>query len=211
MTRLQHANDEVFTPSEVGLMRDTEFFHAKARIMAKVRQQLEATHAALKRELTGVDLLAPSDLDLGKHQFVKGENLDAFPYQYVDFPKHFTGDEKFTFRTLFWWGHHFVFAMVLEGKDLLQYKRNLINRYREIAEREIHISLAPTLWEWRSGTGYTLPLTADRKPEVGAVLSGRTAFKLVRFLPCDDPAVASGRVPAIACEALRAILPVIRP
>ena len=204
-------SDGFFTPEEVRLIKDEEFFHAKARIMDKVRAQLQATHAALKNELTGVDLLAPPDFDLRKHQFVKGEHLDAFPYQYLDFPKHFVGDEKFTFRTLFWWGHHFVFAIVLQGEHLLRYKQNLINRYREVAERGIHLSLAPTVWEWRSGTGYTLALTDDRKPEVSAVLTGRASFKLARFLPHDDRAVASGTIPAMACEALRAILPVIRP
>ena len=191
-------------------MSDRDFFHAKARIMAKVREQLEATYLELKQELSGVKLLAPSDLDLAKHQLVKGEHLDAFPYQYLDFPKHFVGEEKFTFRTLFWWGHHFAFAMVLQGEPLLRYKQNLINRYREVADRGVHLTLGPNLWEWRSGAGYTLSLTADRKPEVSAVLDGRESFKLARFLPHDDPVVASGAIPAAAREAFRAILPVIR-
>lgn len=203
--------DAFFTPDEISLIRDTEFFHAKARIMAKVRGQLEATYAALKQELAGSELLAPPDFDLSRHQLVKGEHLGDCPYQYLDFPKHFIGEEKFTFRTLFWWGHHVVFALILEGEQLLQYKQNLINRYREVAERDIHLSLTPSLWEWRAGAGYTLPLTADRKPEVSAVLTGRASFKLARFLPCDDPAITSGEVPTAACETFRAILPVIRP
>ncbi len=200
----------LFSPEEIALIKDAEFFQIKAGIMTKIREQLEATHAELKRELAGLPLLAPVELDLGKHQFVKGEHLHDFPYQYLDFPKHFSGDEKFTFRTLFWWGHHFVFAIMLQGERLLQYKHNLINRYREVADRGIQLTLAPSLWEWRAGTGYTLPLTGDRKPEVGAVLAGRESFKLSRFLPHNDPAVASGAVPSVACDTLRAILPVIR-
>ena len=206
-----NAEPALFSQEEIDLIKDQKFFHAKARIMAKVRDQLVATHAALKREVARAELLTPPDFDLARYQLVKGEHLGDFPYQYLDFPKHFMGDEKFTFRTLFWWGHHFVFAVILEGARLLQYKQNIINRYREVAEQGIHLSLAPSLWEWRADTGYTLPLTADRKPEVSAVLTGRASFKLARFLPCDDPAVGSGGLPTMACETFRAILPVIRP
>jgi len=200
----------LFTPEEIGLIADTEFFRAKARIMAKIRGQMEAIYAGLQEELAGEVLLTPPGFDPAKHQFVKGEHLEEFPYQYLDYPKHFSGDDKFTFRTLFWWGHHFVFALILEGEGLLRYKQNFINRYREVAERDVDLCLGPTPWEWRRGAGYTLALTAERKPEVSAVLSDRRFFKLARFLRCDDPAVASGRVPDIAREGFRAMLPVIR-
>src|SRR5574341_849633 len=184
-----------FTAEEVSLIQDAEFFRAKARIMTKIRGQLEAVHAGLREELAGQDLLAPSGFDPTKCQFVKGEHLENCPYQYLDYPKHFSGDEKFTFRTLFWWGHHYVFALILEGEGLPQYKQNLINRYRAIADRDICLCLGPSPWDWRRGVGYTLALTGDRRPEVSAVLSGRRFFKVARFLPHAEAAVASGRVP----------------
>lgn len=200
----------LFTPEEIGLIADAGFFRSKARIMAKVRTLLESVHAGLQEELSGVELSAPAGFDPGKCQLVKGEHLHDFPYQYLDFPKHFSGDEKFTFRTLFWWGHHFVFALILEGEGLLRYKQNLITRYREVADREVCLCLGPTPWEWRRGEGRTLALTGDRRADVGAVLSGRRFFKLARFVPLDDPAVSSGRVTVVAREAFRAMLPVIR-
>jgi hypothetical protein len=203
--------EDRFTPEEMVLVADRQFFPAKARIMAKVRQVLEAVQAGLKADLAGVELLAPPGFDPAKVQFVKGEHLEQFPYQYLDCPKHFAGDEKFTFRSLFWWGHHFIFALILEGDHLLRYKRNLINRYHEVAGRELHLSLAPTPWEWNYGEGYTLPITHDRKPEVSAVLAGRKFVKLARYIALDDPAVRESRVPEIAREAWRAILPIVTP
>jgi hypothetical protein len=198
-----------FTPDELALIADERFFLAKARVMAKVRGLLEEMRPAVERELAGVELLAPPGFDPKKFQLVKGEHLDACPYQYLDFPKHFAGDEKFTFRTLFWWGHHFVFALILEGAGLLRYKQNLINRYHAVAGRGIHLSLGPTPWEWRCGDGYTLALTHERKSQTAAVLSGRRFVKLGRFVPPDDPAVREGRLVEVGCEALRALLPVI--
>ncbi len=199
----------LFTPDEIALVADEKFFRAKAAITPKVCALLEAVHAALKQELAGAPLITPSGFDPDKYQYVKGEHLEDYPYQYLDFPKHFDGDTKFTFRTLFWWGHHVVFALILEGEGLLRYKQNLINRYREVADRDLCLCLSPTPWEWKQGQGYTLSLTRDRKPEVAAVLSDRPFFKLARFVPLDDPLVRRGRLVEAGRTALRAVLPVV--
>lgn len=201
----------LFTPDELSLMADEKFFRAKAKVMKKVRSTLDELYAVLKSELASTDLLAPKDFDPSRFQFVKGEHLEDFPYQYLDFPKHFFDDNKFTFRSLFWWGHHFVFALILEGEGLLRYKRNLINRYHDMAGRHLCLCLGPSLWEWKRGEGYTLPLTHDRKSEVAAVLSDRPFFKVARFIGLDDPAVSEGQIVEIGRETFRAVLPIITP
>jgi hypothetical protein len=197
------------TPEEVKLVADREFFKVKAAVTPKVRAMLEAVHAALRQELAGVPLIAPTGFDPDKCQYVKGEHLEDFPYQYLDFPKHFADGNAFTFRTLFWWGHYVVFALILEGEGLGSYKQNLINRYGQVAGRDLHLCLSPTPWEWKQGQGYTLPLARDRKSEVAAVLSNRPFFKLARFVPIDDPVVREGRLAQAGREAFGALLPVI--
>jgi hypothetical protein len=203
------ADPSPLTPDEIKLVADREFFKIKAAITSKIRAMLESVHDALRQELAGVPLIAPAGFDPDKRQFVKGEHLEDCPYQYLDFPKHFEGDDKFTFRTLFWWGHHVVFALILEGEGLRQHKQNLINRYGQLAGRDLHLGLSPTPWEWKQGQGYTLPLTRDRKSEVAAVLSNRPFFKLARFVPMDDPLILRGRLAQAGQEAFRAMLPVI--
>ncbi|HHZ82507.1 MAG TPA: hypothetical protein EYN18_09785 [Nitrospirales bacterium] len=190
-------------------MGDQTFFQAKAAIMQKVRSTLEAVHVALQAELEGIDLLAPVGFEPTACQFVKGEHLDHYPYQYLDFPKHFVRKEKFTFRSLFWWGHHFVFAVILEGENLTRYKKNLINRYSEVADRSIYLCLGHSLWEWRYGAGYTLELTSDRRTETAAVLTHRPFFKLARFIPMNDPLVAQGKLVVAGRDALHSLIPVI--
>lgn len=199
----------LFTPEELALLADRRFFPAKARITAKLRHHLEAIQAGLTPEVRDDGWIVPRHFDPARFQFVKGEHLEEFPYQYLDFPKHFAGDDMLTFRSLCWWGHHVVFAMILGGEHLLRYKRNLINRYHQVADRELHISLAPTPWEWKAGEGYTLPVTHDRKPEVSAVLAGRQFLKLARYLPLDGPVVSEGRLPAVARETFLALRPIL--
>jgi hypothetical protein len=200
-----------FTPDEVKLISDAEFFRAKARIMKKVRGMLEEVYTGLLEDVKMVELSAPGGFDPRKFQFVKGEHLDDFPYQYLDFPKHFEGDNKFTFRSLFWWGHHFIFAFILEGEGLLRYKQNLVNRYHLVAGRDLYLSLGPSPWEWKKGEGYTLPVSHDHKSQVSAVLSGRRFFKLTRFVPYDHPSISDGCLAEVGRETFRSMLPVITP
>ena len=136
-----------FTEEETTLLTDAQFFRKKAKITEKIRGQLEATREALKIELSQCTLLSPPEFDPACMQFVRGEHLEEFPYQYLDCPKHFHGKEKCTFRTLFWWGHHVACAWILEGSLVKQYKKHLIDRFHSIAGRGVELSIAPTLWE----------------------------------------------------------------
>jgi hypothetical protein len=205
------ADPVVFTPDELRLLGDEQFFRAKARIMTKMKAILEGVHGGLQKELKGAELLAPEGFNPGAHQFVKGEHLEDFPYQYLDFFKHFDGEVKFTYRTLLWWGHHIVFALILEGGRLAQYKKSLMNRYGDVADKGLSLCLGGSPWEWKRGEGYTMELTWERKSELMALLDRRTFVKLARFVPLDDPSVLEGRVPELGAATLRQLLPVITP
>jgi len=198
-----------FTDEEAALLADAAFFHKKARISGKIRAQLEGVRAALKEEVSRIALPELPDCDLSSTQLVKGEHLEAFPYQYLDCPKHFHGSEKRTFRTLVWWGHHVAWAWILEGTLMRQYKKRLVDQFHVIAGRQLELSLAPTLWEWKQGEGFTLPITHDRKAQIAAVLAERTILKVVRFLPFDDPRVRAGALPELSRDAFLAMLPIV--
>lgn len=200
-----------FTDEESTLLTDAQFFRKKAAITTKIRAMLEATHGALQHELTGLSLVVPPDFDPNLHQLVKGEHLEDFPYQYLDCPKHFSGANKFTFRTLVWWGHHVTCALLLEGSEIGRYKRQLLGRFHQLAGRDLELSLAPSLWEWRRGEGYTLPITHDRKAQIAAVLAERSFLKVVRCVPLGDSRVREGQLAQMACETFRSMHPLVTP
>jgi len=200
-----------FTDEESALLRDAQFFRKKAKISDKIRGQLESTHEALQEELRRTTLIVPPDFDPSRHQFVKGEHLEEFPYQYLDCPKHFEGGEKCTFRSLFWWGHHAVFAWILEGSLIKRYKKNLVDRFHQLAGQDLELSTAPTLWEWKRGEGFTLPLRHDRKAQVAAVSAERTYLKIERFVPLDEARIRAGALPELARQAFQAMVPLMAP
>jgi hypothetical protein len=198
-----------FTDDEVALLADEHVFRKKAAITAKIRAQLGATLGALRTELAGVPLVTPPGFNPDIHQLVKGEHLEDFPYQYVDYPKHFDGANKFTFRTLVWWGHHVSFALILEGAEMRRYKKHFVDRFHQLAGHELELSLAPTLWEWKRGEGYTLPITHDRKARLAAVLAERSILKIIRCVPLNDARIQTGQLPQLSCESVRAMLPLV--
>ena len=198
-----------FTPHEIAHLADTDFFRTKSLIAEKVRKTLKELHTTFQIELADQDLLAPEGFDPEAVQFVKGEHLEDFPYQYLDFPRFYSREEKFAFRSLFWWGHHVVFSLILEGSLIRQYKQNLINRYSTLSDKRVCLCLSPSLWEWKAGAGYTLELTQDRKSEVAAVLANRSFFKLARFIPMNDPLIQTGEIVSEGQSVFRAMLSTI--
>lgn len=200
-----------FTTEESALMADQQFFRAKAQIMAKVRDSLQALQPVLKAEVVASKLITPPGFDATKSQLVKGEHLEDCPYQYLDCPKHFVGDEKFTFRTLFWWGHHVALALILEGGAIKRYKKNLVDRFHAVAGQGLELSQAPTLWEWKRGEGYTLPIAHDGKARIAAIVAERSFLKIVRFVAFDDPRLCAQDWSGLGLETFRALRPIVIP
>ena len=84
-----------------------------------------------------------------------------------------------------------------------------MDRFHQLAGQGLELSLAPTLWEWKRGEGYTLPITHDRKAQIAAVVAERSFLKIVRFLPFPDPRIQLGQMPEFSRETFRAILPIV--
>jgi hypothetical protein len=191
------------TGHERQLLQDTTFFPAKAAIAEKVKHWLTELRDELRLELESTTLLAPAGLDCRQGQLVKGEHLLDFPYHYLDFPKYFSQGEMFAYRTLVWWGHHVVFALILQGSNLARYKANLLTAYDQLADRELSLLLTDTPWEWRRGEDYLLPLQRANHDVVKAALAKRPFLKLHRIVSFDHPAIVDGRLAEEGVETFR--------
>ena len=200
-----------FTADELAVLADRDFFRKKAAVTIKLRHVLEQLHLRLEAEIASQPLLVPEGFDPKAKQFVKGEHLENFPYQYVDFPRFYTREDKFAFRSLIWWGHHFIFALIVEGRLVKHYRHNLFNRFSDVADRHLCVCLSPSLWEWKTGPGYTLAITQRHRSEIAAALDHRTCFKIARFIPIDHQTVETGKILIEGLKAFQAVLPIIMP
>jgi len=199
------------TQDEWSVFANQEFFLKKAVISAKLKRTLEQLHLALQPELAAHPLLAPGDFDSESVQFVKGEHLEDCPYQYLDFPRYYTRQDKLAFRSLCWWGHHLVFALIVEGPLVKRYRVNLFNRFSEVADRQLSLCISSSLWEWKAGPGFTVDITLNNRSEIAAALDRRTFFKIARFIPTQDLEAATDHIIDAGVTTFRAILPIITP
>jgi hypothetical protein len=90
-----------------------------------------------------------------------------------------------------------------------RYKKHLVDRFHSIAGQELELSIAPTLWEWKRGEGYTLPITHDRRAQIAAVVAERSYLKIIRFMTVDDARVKGGELDAVSRQAFRAMRPIV--
>ena len=183
-----------FDPNERSVIQDTRFFHTKAIVTRKVKQMLHQLHKVFQEELAPSGLLMTEGVDTESGQFVKGEHLLDYPYQYLDFPKLFTQEEKFAFRTLFWWGHFMVFSWILEGRHLEHYKTNLIEGYDRLADQGLFLLMTETPWEWRKAPDLLLEMRKGNRNEVIAAIKNRSFLKIHRYLDFDSPGFVNGTI-----------------
>ena len=190
-------------------MRDAGLMARKEAVIEKVKATFGAVKEALKSGLDPAGYLAPEGADFTQGQVSNGDRFQGMPWVYLDFPKYFSHDAIFTFRSFFWWGHGFVFALMLAGPSLTQYKANLRRAYDRLADHGLHLSLARDPWEWRQGEGYTIDLTGANRAAVEAALPDRPFLKLQSVLGFEsnrdhagldeDAVVQAGRRAFIRC------------
>ena len=200
-----------WSTEELEALQTTRLFQIKGTIIKKVWSHFESLRDALREEVGSEPLLAPSEIDLHKGQVAKGENHLLLPFVYLDFPKYFSHDEKCTYRTFFWGGNYVVYALILEGSYLADYKIRIKRHYDRLAQGSIHLAITPDPWEWRRGTPYTLPLTPENQKIVEAVLEERSSLKLERFLDLNAPSFREGNLLMEGVHTFRLLKPILLP
>ncbi|MFN3346119.1 MAG: hypothetical protein ACK412_10770 [Chloroherpetonaceae bacterium] len=153
----------IFFADEIALLSNPYFFEQKTRATEKLKYVMEQTREALLAEIRPQELLAPSTTDFLKGQIAKGENYEGYPYVMLDFPKQFSKESIFTFRTLFWYGHSLIFSIILAGEHLEHYRTNFERHYDSLCNATLYFGI-DDVWDWREHAA--LLLTKENKADL---------------------------------------------
>ncbi|MGQ9806215.1 MAG: hypothetical protein ACUVRP_09080 [Chlorobiales bacterium] len=137
-----------FHDDELALLSNPHFFEKKLQATQKLKDLMEQIRVALLDEIRPQELLAPSTTDFFKGQIAKGENYEGYPYVMLDFPKQFSKESIFTFRTLFWYGHSLIFSIILAGAHLQAYRQNFERHYEGLCKAGLYFGIED-VWDWR--------------------------------------------------------------
>jgi hypothetical protein len=119
----------IFTSYENSIMQDAEFLLSKRVVNAKI----EEIWLLLKAEIQPLcdAFLQNKNISgsFGPYKISKGENYKGLPYTVLDYPRHYSKTDIFAYRAMFWWGHGYIFTMLLQGKYLDSFRQNIIDNY----------------------------------------------------------------------------------
>jgi hypothetical protein len=171
------------TAKELELVTDKDFLLAKARIMEKLCALMGTVQAELKLAIEKSSFFFPRDVDIVQGKISKGENYHSLPWIMLDYPKHFSKNDIFAFRTMFLWGSEFSCTLHLQGKYLESYRAALVKSSPAFEQQhDIYICVHETPWEHHFGEDNYVPVNWLSEKDVQDLLDTKTFIKLSRRL-----------------------------
>lgn len=192
-----------FREDERQLISDREFFERKLAITEKIRDIYSDLRGRLKEVLRPEAYLAPPGVDYTQGKLSGGEHHFDLPYIFLDFPRLFSRSAIFAYRSIFWWGHHFLFSLILSGDLLPDYRERFLLGMERLLGRGDFLAISLDPWEWRGGEENVQAIIGANRAKVVEALRQHPFLKLIRFIPFDHPSLSRGN---LAEEGVQAFL-----
>ena len=138
----------LLTEKEKKYINDSDFLTTKSGIFDKIHKQFEITRSQIKSIIEGTNFSFPENTDTEYGKIFKGEYYRSLPYLVLDYPKLFTNENIFTYRTMFWWGNFFSSTLHIEGEYLKKNRSNIINNVEVLIKQKTYLSVGKTPWEY---------------------------------------------------------------
>lgn len=169
---------------EQRILSDTRFLRLKHHISEKIISYLADIERALHQEIGKTNLRFPEGTFLKAGKISKGEQYKGLPYFILDYPRLFTQNEVFAFRTMLWWGHHFSCTLHLSGPFLEKIKASLIQKLTVMDTAYFCVNNQP--WEYHFEPDNYLPLGTLGREAVARQIDTNGFVKLSDFIPLNN-------------------------
>ncbi len=170
------------TKNEKVIIHDKEFLITKIALIKKIELLFEKVRKVLNNSINISKYKFPSNIDIKHGKIFRGENYNSLPYVMLDYPKYFSGDDVFAFRTMFWWGNFFSSTLHLEGKSLNKYKELLFRNYTSLINENVYICVNDNPWQYHFDRSNYVLLTEENKN----LLTNSSFIKLSKRFSLDD-------------------------
>lgn len=168
------------TPEEQKLIENAEWIYLKNSALQKVMDMFGTLQPALEdHPLTGVFGFPEGCLAKGG-KISRGERYKELPYIILDYPRYFSRDDIFAFRTMFWWGHYFSATLHLSGQTKARYSGILANAWSILARHQFQIYIQEDPWEHDFGNGNYKLISAMQAQEFTALIYQLPFIKLAK-------------------------------
>jgi len=174
-----------FSKQELEILSNSEFFLQKHAVTKKVVELFSELERELRKNISSHTFLNSfTDTSIGKT--FKGENYRQLPYVVLDYPKRFSADSIFTYRTMFWWGNEFSFTLHLQGHSLDHLRKALLNNAHSLKNKDVFVCINTKQWHYHFEEDNYQPL--DELLKTGVLfekIQANDFVKLSRRMPLD--------------------------
>jgi hypothetical protein len=179
----QDTKNDLSVP-QLDALRETRFFDLKREVTHFISQQFAALQACLREEWLRFPQAHPAELPRAK--ISKGEQYLGYPYVNLDYPRQFSRERVFAFRSLLWWGHHFSFTLHLQGTVLDAVSGREERLQQELAGKGYWWCVNRQPWDYHYGKDNYRPLDALPAESLSRQLTERGFVKLSRKLELEN-------------------------
>lgn len=164
-------------------MHERRFFRLKHRTTEKLLSLLQAARNELARVCAETTFHLPSGTDCSYGKISRGENYRGYPYLLLDFPRLFSHEQIFAFRTMIWWGHYCSFALVLKGPVKDKAQRRLLNEAQKSWTATDYLCIHTDPWQHDFSPDNVRRIRQYPLPAMKRLLQQRDFLKLMRRWP----------------------------
>ena len=136
-----------FSKTELDAMISPDFFYTKHAAMQRVMELLSETEREIRKIVVAFPGLAVHT-NIESPKIFKGENYRQLPYIVLDYPRHFTTDSVFAFRSMFWWGKEFSFTLHLQGQAWEYYRDRITERVGMLSGKDFYCCVNNSPWQY---------------------------------------------------------------
>lgn len=173
-----------FSNEELAAIKDRNFFQLKHSSTKKIVDLFGDLEKELKTIAIDNDLNVEG-LNVSAGKIFRGENYNLYPYVLLDYPRLFTTESIFAFRTMFWWGSGFSFTLHLQGKALDQFRSKLVKDLGSLIGKEVYYCVGKTPWQYHYEKENYILLSENSIDDITMMNTQNEFMKLSRRLDID--------------------------
>jgi hypothetical protein len=172
---------------EEALLLNDNLFLVKQELTRQLSELLGDCSNAIRKDLEINPGRVPAEALQSTPKISKGENYLGRPWMILDYPRVFSKEDMFAFRTLCWWGQGFSMTLLLKGRYLDQLLGSLIVNAPILSNGGFRVGVAgdPFIHDFTQENIRSL----EQFPEPGKAIGGLAAehgfIKLVKLLPLE--------------------------
>ncbi|MHB1922737.1 MAG: hypothetical protein ACYCOO_10930 [Chitinophagaceae bacterium] len=164
------------------LVMRTDWIEMKNQILGKVMGLFGELASGLSHLPKLAEFPFPAECLKNGPKISRGEKYEGLPYVILDYPRLFSREDIFAFRTFFWWGNFFSCTLHLAGKSKEVFAPCIKSNFNPLQKSNFFVGVQKQQWHHHFASSNYLPLENMDFCRFCQILDEKNFIKLsVRF------------------------------